>query len=225
MNTSYLFEILVYVFALCVGLVVHESAHALAAYALGDSTARERGRVSLNPLKHIDPFGTIILPLICVAAGGPVFAYAKPVPIYVNNLRHPKRDQILVSLAGPASNLVLAFIGALVLRLGLPALLTYNVDWAYALLNGCLYFMSVNLSLCFFNLIPIPPLDGSSVLVALLRGKARDFYYKYQRYAMLVLIVILYVLPGIFNIDLVGMYFDVTLYPVLDALLSFALSW
>ena len=224
MNTSYLFELLIYVFALAVGIVIHESSHSLAAYLLGDSTARERGRVSLNPLKHIDPFGTIILPLICVAADMPIIAYAKPVPVYVNNLKHPKRDQVLVALAGPASNLVLAFIGALVLKIGLPWMITYNVDWAYALINGCMYFMSVNLSLCFFNLIPIPPLDGSSILVVLLRGKALDFYYKYQRYAMIVLIVLLYVLPALFNIDILGWYYDVTLYPVLEWLLTFALS-
>ena len=94
------------------GIVIHESAHAAAAWALGDKTARSRGRVSLNPLNHIDPFGTIILPLLMLAAGGPVFAFAKPVPVYLNNLKHPKRDEVLVSAAGPASNIALACLAA-----------------------------------------------------------------------------------------------------------------
>ena len=100
--------------ALIVGIVIHESAHALAAYVLGDKTARSRGRVSLNPLAHIDPFGTVLLPLLMLAAGGPVFAFAKPVPVYLNNLKHPKRDELLVALAGPLSNVLLALAGALI---------------------------------------------------------------------------------------------------------------
>ena len=101
--------------AVIVGIVVHESAHALAAYALGDATARSRGRVSLNPLNHIDPFGTVLLPLLMILAGGPVFAYAKPVPVYLGNLKHPKRDELIVSLAGPLSNILLAGVFALLL--------------------------------------------------------------------------------------------------------------
>ena len=107
--------------AVVIGIVVHESAHALAAYALGDATARRRGRVSLNPLNHIDPFGTVILPLLMILAGGPVFAFAKPVPVYLGNLKHPKRDEVLVALAGPASNIVLSAAFALLLHALSPA--------------------------------------------------------------------------------------------------------
>lgn len=103
MSSSYLMNLLASAVAVIVGIVIHESAHAAAAWALGDKTARSRGRVSLNPFNHIDPFGTIILPLLMLAAGGPVFAFAKPVPVYLNNLKHPKRDEVLVSVAGPAS--------------------------------------------------------------------------------------------------------------------------
>ena len=92
MNIPYLVSLLSSACALIIGIVIHESAHALAAYALGDRTARSRGRVSLNPLNHIDPFGTVLLPLIMILAGGPVFAFAKPVPVYVNNLKNPRRD-------------------------------------------------------------------------------------------------------------------------------------
>lgn len=113
MNFDYLFGLLASAAAVIIGIVVHESAHALAAYLLGDRTARSQGRISLNPLRHIDPFGTILLPLIMILAGGPVFAFAKPVPIYLGNLKHPKRDEVIVSLAGPLSNIVLAILGAL----------------------------------------------------------------------------------------------------------------
>lgn len=101
MSSSYLMNLLASAIAVIVGIVIHESAHAATAWALGDKTARSRGRVSLNPLNHIDPFGTILLPLLMLAAGGPVFAFAKPVPVYLNNLKHPKRDEVLVSAPAP----------------------------------------------------------------------------------------------------------------------------
>ena len=227
MNVSYLIQLLLQAFALIVGIVVHESSHALAAWVLGDQTARARGRVSLNPLNHIDPFGTVILPLIMIAAGGPVFAYAKPVPVYLGNLKHPKRDEVIISLAGPASNLLLAGLAALVMRLALPRLLYSSVSTAavYYFYYGCLYFMSVNLSLAFFNLIPLPPLDGSKVLVLFLKGRALETYHQIQRYAMPILLVVLYILPELLNIDLVGWYFDLTMYPLLELLLNFGLGW
>ena len=208
--------------AVIIGIVVHESAHALAAYVLGDATARQRGRISLNPLKHIDPFGTVLLPLLMIAAGGPVFAFAKPVPVYLGNLKHPKRDEVLVSLAGPASNILLACIGAFSLRV-LALNLAYS-PLASFVLEFCLTFISVNLSLAFFNLIPLPPLDGSSVLVPFLKGRALHAYYQVQRYSIPILIVVLYLLPTLLHIDLVGLYFDLTVYPIGNALLSFALS-
>ena len=181
MNFDYLFGLLASAAAVIIGIVVHESAHALSAYLLGDRTARSQGRISLNPLRHIDPFGTILLPLIMILAGGPVLAFAKPVPIYLGNLKHPKRDEVIVSLAGPLSNIVLAVMGALLLR-GLandPALFAgglaqYGLAAQVAphLVRFSLTLMSVNLSLAFFNLIPLPPLDGSSLLVTFLKGRA-----------------------------------------------------
>ncbi len=208
-----------------IGIVVHESAHALAAWALGDKTARSRGRVSLNPLAHIDPFGTVLLPLLMIAAGGPVFAFAKPVPVYLGNLKHPKRDEILVSLAGPSSNLVLAGLGALLLKGALAAFgSSMTADVAYLLVSCMATFISVNLSLAFFNLIPLPPLDGSSILVPLLRGGALETYYRIQPYAMPILIVVLYLLPELTGIDLVGAYLGATATPIARGLLGFALS-
>lgn len=216
-------SLLISALAVIIGIVIHESAHALAAYALGDKTARSRGRVSLNPLKHIDPFGTILLPLLMIAAGGPVFAFAKPVPIYLGNLKHPKRDELLISLAGPASNIVLACLGALLLS----GVVNGSV-WATAAgsigAEFALTFIFVNLSLAFFNLIPLPPLDGSSILVPFLKGEALNTYYRIQQYAMPILIVVLYLLPMLTGIDLIDIYFDFTVYPLGDALLSFALA-
>lgn len=208
--------------ALIVGIVIHESAHALAAYVLGDKTARSRGRVSLNPLAHIDPFGTVLLPLLMLAAGGPVFAFAKPVPVYLNNLKHPKRDELLVALAGPLSNVLLALAGALIGYVLLPLFAEQAaMSLLYYLFSFFMTFIVVNLSLAFFNLIPLPPLDGSSILVPFLKGKALREYYRIQQYAMPILLVILYLLPTVLHIDIIGMYFDITVYPLAQGLTSF----
>lgn len=208
--------------ALIVGIVIHESAHALAAYVLGDKTARSRGRVSLNPLAHIDPFGTVLLPLLMLAAGGPVFAFAKPVPVYLNNLKHPKRDELLVALAGPLSNALLALAAALIGYVLLPTLAGQaSMSLLYSLFSFFMTFIVVNLSLAFFNLIPLPPLDGSSILVPFLKGKALREYYRIQQYAMPILLVILYLLPTVLHIDIIGMYFDITVYPLAQGLTSF----
>lgn len=208
--------------ALIVGIVIHESAHALAAYVLGDKTARSRGRVSLNPLAHIDPFGTVLLPLLMLAAGGPVFAFAKPVPVYLNNLKHPKRDELLVALAGPLSNALLALAGALIGYVLLPLLAGQAaMSLLYYLFSFFMTFIVVNLSFAFFNLIPLPPLDGSSILVPFLKGKVLREYYRIQQYAMPILLVILYLLPTVLHIDIIGMYFDITVYPLAQGLTSF----
>lgn len=224
-----LFSILLSALAVIIGIVVHESAHALAAYVLGDSTARSRGRISLNPLAHIDPFGTVLLPLLMVLAGGPVFAYAKPVPVYLGNLKNPKRDEVLVALAGPLSNILVAFVAALVYGVLLGAVLipglsagTLSLGFANGIASFLVTLMSVNLSLAFFNLIPLPPLDGSSILVLFLKGEALRTYYEIQRYSMPILIIVLYLLPSITGIDLIGWYFDFTVYPLMNALLSLA---
>ena len=214
--------LLIDVVALIIGIVIHESAHALAAYVLGDKTARSRGRVSLNPLAHIDPFGTVLLPLLMLAAGGPVFAFAKPVPVYLNNLKHPKRDELLVALAGPLSNVLLALAGALIGYVLLPLLAGQAaMSLLYCLFSFFMTFIVVNLSLAFFNLIPLPPLDGSSILVPFLKGKALREYYRIQQYAMPILLVILYLLPTVLHIDIIGMYFDITVYPLAQGLTSF----
>ena len=211
MSSSYIMNLLASAVAVIVGIVIHESAHAAAAWALGDKTARSRGRVSLNPLNHIDPFGTIILPLLMLAAGGPVFAFAKPVPVYLNNLKHPKRDEVLVSAAGPASNIALACLAAALMHATYGNLYT-SMSFAVAsqIMNFGTTFIVVNLSLAFFNLI--------------LKGKALNNYYHLQQYAMPILIIVLYLLPMWTGIDVIGRYFDVTVYPLAEQLLNFAIA-
>ena len=161
-----------------------------------------------------------------ILAGGPVFAFAKPVPVYLNNLGHPRRDEVLVSLAGPASNIVLACLSALALRAVPSIALTepVGIDIVNALVDFGFTSISVNLSLAFFNLIPLPPLDGSSIIQPFLKGRALQAYYDVQRYSMPILIAVLYLLPTVLHIDLLGMYFSVTVDPMYLALARFALG-
>ena len=206
--------------------IVHEVAHGLAALACGDPTAKEHGRLTLNPAAHLDGFGSVLLPLVMALLGGPVFAFAKPVPYNPARLRSPRRDELVVALAGPASNLVQAAVGACVLRLTWDPLVgaalagTLSVDvfgWIYTALYT---YVAVNLVLCFFNLIPIPPLDGSKVVLYFLSGEARASYYRLQQYAMPILIVVLYLVPSMLRVDPVGIYLDATAYRILDLMLT-----
>lgn len=167
----------------------------------------------------------MLLPLIMIVLGGPVFAFAKPVPVYLGNLKHPKRDEVIVSLAGPVSNIVLALAFALLLH-GV-ADLPFTPGTAQALYAAATFLQLAvlcNLSLAFFNLIPLPPLDGSSLVVPFLSGRALDTYYQIQRYAMPILIIVLYLVPQVLRIDLVGIYFNFTVYPLFDLLTGLALG-
>jgi Zn-dependent protease len=170
-------------------LTVHEAAHAWSADRLGDPTARLLGRVSLNPLVHIDPIGTVLFPLLAMVAGVPVIGWAKPVPVNVQKLRHTRRDYVLVAAAGPASNLTLAVIAALILKL-LPVspvtLGQANITVPIAsMLSRALY---LNVLLAVFNMIPIPPLDGGNVIGGLLpRPLAQRFDALIRPYGFILL--------------------------------------
>lgn len=195
--------------------ILHEVAHGFVALRCGDPTAKNAGRLTLNPAKHLDPFGSVVLPLIMAIVGGPVFAFAKPVPYDPRNLRHPRRDEVLVALAGPACNLLQACAGALVFRLAFSRFvlvdatgtwLTMDSDVLYWLSQLLLTYISVNLMLMLFNLIPLPPLDGSAIVSPFLTGKARNTYYRIQAYSMPILLVALYLIPMVTPWDPVGWY-------------------
>ena len=165
---------------LLISLTIHEAAHAWTADRLGDPTARRLGRVSLNPLVHIDWIGTVLLPIIAAVSNLPLIGWAKPVPVSVGNLRHPRRDFMLVAAAGPISNLLQAIAWALVLRVILAA---PDGDAAYFLQRAVI----INLLLMFFNLIPISPLDGGNVLLGLLPPQLARHYSQLRQYGFLIL--------------------------------------
>ena len=187
---------------LLVSAVVHEMAHALVAYQCGDMTAKSQGRLTPNPLAHLDPFGSFVLPLLMALSNGPVFAYAKPVPYNPNNLRKPARDEVLVALAGPFSNLLQAVLGGLVVRL-LFDFICITQEWQFVVAQVAYLYVYVNVSLMLFNLIPLPPLDGSAIISPLLHGQT---YYKVQRYSLPILIALLYFGPMTLGFDPLGAY-------------------
>ena len=168
------------------GLTIHEFSHALVALRLGDDTAQRAGRLSLNPIRHIDPVGFIFLLL----AG---FGWARPVLVDPSKLKHPKRDDILISIAGPVSNFILAIVIALLLKMCL-MLAPYNGESVYReLLNVGIAAVYINLGLFIFNLIPLPPLDGSHLLTSLLSQRSlvlARLFFKYGAYAFLAIIVL-----------------------------------
>ncbi len=198
---------IVWRFALLVpAIVIHEVSHGYAAYLLGDSTAKDKGRLSLNPVRHIDPWGTILLPLLMVAVLGFGFGYAKPVPINPYRFKDYRQGMFLTAIAGPASNLVLA---------GLSGVL-FQLTGGTGLLGQALFFFALmNLVLMFFNLIPLPPLDGSRVLPLFLSDRALEAYHSVERYGFLIIIAALWLLPSFLGIDPLGWYFGATVYPLL----------
>ena len=208
---DYLLAIVVSVLLVMFSAMVHEVAHGWVAHLCGDDTAKEAGRLTLNPRAHLDPLGSVVLPLACALIGAPVFAFARPVPYNPARLRHPRRDELLVALAGPASNLLQALLGTLLLgatlALGQGAL---SPEMLYGAMDLLTTYMYVNLVLCFFNLIPFPPLDGSKVVLYFLPPAARRRYYELQQYAMFLLLLLLYVLPGLLHVDPLGIYLNAT---------------
>ena len=203
------------VLAFVPAIVLHECAHGFAAYKLGDPTAKRSGRLSLNPVKHIDPFGTVVLPgllmLVSVLSGGSglIFGYAKPVPYNPRYFKNVRVGELVVGLAGPAANIVMALVGAAIAWVA-NALFAYAPWPAFYLWYFGMYFCQINLCLAFFNLIPLPPLDGSSIIAVFLTDNGLRLYYKVQQYAMFILILLIIVLPYCLNIDIVGLYLNAT---------------
>jgi Zn-dependent protease len=173
-------------------LTIHEAAHAWTAERLGDPTARILGRVSLNPLVHIDPIGTVLLPLLAAYSGLPIIGWAKPVPVNVGRLRNGRRDFMLVAAAGPISNLLQATVAAVVMRVAVGGLGQPGI-WD----NVLAAYISINLLLAFFNLVPVPPLDGGNVLAGLLSDRAAGLFVALRQYGFIVLYALL--LTGVLN--------------------------
>jgi Zn-dependent protease len=190
-------------------IVIHEVAHGFVAYRLGDPTAKSAGRLSLNPLKHVDPFGTVVLPIALAVLGGPVFGYAKPVPYNPRYFKNLKVGEVLTAFAGPAANLVMALLAALVVNVAM-LFFSSSGDVFYWVATALIQFILINLYLMFFNLLPIPPLDGSSIIVPFLPPKALPTWYQIQRYALPILIILVMVVPMFLNFSPLGIYLDAT---------------
>ena len=181
-----------WVLPLLVAITFHEAAHGFVAHRLGDDTAWRLGRVSLNPLKHVDPFGTVLLPALLLLMRSPfLFGYAKPVPVNVRALRNPRFGMVWVALAGPGMNLALAVLAAL--GFGLVAVLPPDAaDWAFRNLRNALV---INVVLAVFNMLPVPPLDGGRVAVGLLPRPLALPLARLEPYGMLILLGLVFLLP------------------------------
>ena len=192
-------------------ITLHEAAHGYAARHFGDPTAWQAGRISLNPLRHIDPIGTLLLPLLLALFKSPIlFGWAKPVPVSIHRLRHPKRDMLWVAAAGPAVNLLMAVGWTALLKLD--TLIPDNM-LSQPLALMCQVGIIINLSLAMLNLFPLPPLDGGRIAVSLLPEPLASQFAQLERWGFFILIALLYLGA-----------LDVTVWPLVDALERFILS-
>ncbi|MDO9050063.1 MAG: site-2 protease family protein [Methylotenera sp.] len=188
MELSLIQKIVIYALPVIFAITVHEAAHGYVAKYFGDMTAHNAGRITLNPLKHIDPFGTILLPALTIMLGGILFGWAKPVPVDFSRLRNPKKDMLWVAAAGPASNFVMAIFWALVLK--------YSVSMPEAFILPLTLMakagVMINIVLMVLNLLPLPPLDGGRIAVSLLPHHLAQPFAQLERYGFIILIVLLF---------------------------------
>lgn len=204
-------EALILFGCLVVAVLLHEISHGVAAYALGDDTAKRAGRLTLNPVPHVDPFGSLVLPAMGALAGLPIIGYAKPVPVDPRRMRNPRRDMLLVSLAGPASNMVLMALAAVTTKWllnsgsGLASAIDRSGD--DLLVQVVFSFAVVNLLLGLFNLLPIPPLDGSAIFERFMPESWLPFWYRFRPYGILVVFLIVFMVPGLIT-RIVSPFYD-----------------
>ncbi len=211
MNITKILEIILSLVALFTAIVLHEVAHGYIAYRLGDPTAKVRGRLTLNPLAHVDIIGTILVPIALVIMNSPfLIGWAKPVPINPGYFRNPFKGMFYVALAGPGTNIALALVAVIVGRVALLAvpnsLLVLRTSFAANLVHAIFYLLGVfvvyNVILAVFNMIPIPPLDGSRILTYFLPPEGRRLMISLERYGFIILIAIIYLggLRGLFGV-------------------------
>lgn len=212
-STNIIQNILIYALPVLLAITVHEAAHGYAARHFGDNTAYALGRITLNPLKHIDPIGTIAMPLLLLFAGSPfLFGYAKPVPVQFGNLRNPKRDMIWVALAGPASNLAMALMWGIIFYM------LQGVDVNEPFFNKMAQGgILVNAVMFAFNLFPLPPLDGGRILVGLLPYKYAELVSRVEPWGFFIVLGL--VIAGIINTIWMTPMMNVT-YGLLELVLS-----
>ncbi len=177
---------IIFIVLLIMAVIVHEVSHGLVARRLGDRTAADAGRLTLNPIPHIDPFGSVLLPAMLALSGAPVFGWAKPVPVNPRVFRRPTEGMALTALAGPISNLGLALIAGRVL-LPMASGLVADLVWAFGY---------INVVLAIFNLLPIPPLDGSRMVPLFLGDRGRAAYARIEPFGFLILFALLFIIPG-----------------------------
>lgn len=187
----------VYILPILFAITVHEVAHAWVANKLGDKTAYLLGRITLNPFKHIDLIGTVLVPILFMLFGGIMFGWARPVPINFANLKHPRRDIVLVSWAGPLSNFVMALLWGLVAKLGMILQVHYPWFWLNALFYMGQAGIQINLVFMVLNLIPIPPLDGGKIFLALLPSRLAIKFSRIEPYGFIIVLVLF--VAGILN--------------------------
>lgn len=210
LGSSIVLQISVWVIPVLFAITLHEAAHGWVAKRLGDDTADRLGRVTFNPIKHVDLFGTIILPALLIFFKAPfIFGYAKPVPVNFARLRNPKRDMIWVAAAGPIANILMACVAAMLLHVTPIFPDAFANWWAETLING----VQLNVMLAVFNMLPLLPLDGGRVLTGLLPRPAAIRFARTERYGMMVLIGLIFVLPLILN--QVGVFFNPLAYILL----------
>jgi Zn-dependent protease len=188
---DYVVMALIWAFPVLIAITFHEVAHGYVAWRLGDDTAKRLGRLSLNPFRHIDLYGTVIVPALLILTVGFPFGWAKPVPVEFGRLQHPRRDMVWVAAAGPATNLALAIVSVFALY-AVPLLPQMVGDWLFLVVR---VFVQINLILAVFNMIPIPPLDGGRVAVGLLPMPLAIRLARLERFGFLIIIAALFLLP------------------------------
>jgi Zn-dependent protease len=188
------FDVATWLIPLVVAIVLHEISHGWVANAFGDPTARDLGRLSPNPIRHVDPVGTVALPLVLAIAGAPVFGWAKPVPVVAGRMRNPRLHMMLVAIAGPATNLLLGLVAAFALAAAVSAVAPGSGGGAF-LLAALEKFLLINIFLAVFNMLPLPPFDGGHVVEGLLPRPLAARYAKLGKYGFLLLILLLVVVP------------------------------